>query len=242
MTLDSLTRGAQRHLEEYFDARARKLVLILCLPLVDGVFATLLVSGAVETFSDVIAVSLTIFTGAGALAVLYSATDTRKQARKTVKQAVPVLLLGALLVSLIAPVYEQLFYVGRMQTVAGLALLVISLKMLEVDLAEKFSVPAVILTGLVLSVKNPGALAVTLQYVAPALATASSASLALYLASFLDRELLDLEYIRKGGGLVLGIIALSLFGVETPSNLALTVFAASLVYSYRPIRELGNGI
>jgi hypothetical protein len=238
MVLDSLTRGAQRQLEEHFDARARKLVLILCLPLVDGVFATLLVSGAIETFSDIIAVSLTIFTGAGALAVLYSTTESQEEAREVVKQAAPVLILGAFLTSLVAPVYEQLFYTGRMQTVAGLALLVISLKMLEVDLAEKLSVPAVIITGLVLSVKNPGAMGLTLEYVAPAVATALSASLALYAASYLDRELLDLEYIRKGGGLVLGIIALSLFGVETPSNLALTVFAASLAYSYRPLREM----
>ena len=240
MGLDSLTRGAQRQLERHLDDRARKLVLVLCLPLVDGVFATMLVSGAIETFSDIITVSLTIFTGAGALAVLYSSTDTKSEARGVVRQAAPVMVIGALLVSLVAPVYEQLFYTGRMQTVAGLALLVISGKMLEVDLVDTLSVPAVILTGLVLSVRNPEALSFTFQYVAPAAATAASASAALYAASFLDRDLLDLKYIRRGAGLVLGIIALSLFGFETPSNLSLMVFAASLAYSYRPLRKAGK--
>mgnify|MGYP006875055365 CR=1 FL=1 len=238
MGLDSLTRGAQRQLERYLDERVRKLLLILCLPLVDGVFATLLVSGAIETFSDIVTVSLTIFTGAGALAVLYSTTDSAEDARKLVRHAAPVLVLGALLVSMVAPVYEQLFYISRMQTVAGLALLVISGKMLKVEIVESLSVPAVILTGLVLSVKNPGALNFTFQYVVPAAATALTASAALYAASFLDRDLLDLKYIRRGGGLVLGIIALSMFGVETPSNLALAVFAASLAYSYRPLRQV----
>ncbi|MFB6077340.1 MAG: hypothetical protein ABEK12_04385, partial [Candidatus Nanohaloarchaea archaeon] len=64
MVLDHLDDGAQR------------LVLVLCLPLVDGVFATLLVTGALKTFADVVAVALTIFAGAGSLAVLYSHAAT----------------------------------------------------------------------------------------------------------------------------------------------------------------------
>ncbi|MFB6241296.1 MAG: DUF5794 domain-containing protein [Candidatus Nanosalina sp.] len=237
MDLGSLTRGAQRHLDEKFDSGARKLVLILCLPLVDGVFATLLVSGAITTFSDIVSVSLTVFTGAGALAVLYSCSESAEGSRRMVRQAAPVLVIGAVAVSLVAPIYEELFYIDMMRTVAGLALLVISAKMFDVDLAENLSVPAVILTGFVLSVRNPGAFSVTLEYVLPAVSTALTASLALYAASFVDRDSLDLRYIRRGGALVLGLISLSLFGFETPSNLALGVFAVSLVYSYRPFRN-----
>jgi len=127
-----------------------------------------------------------------------------------------------------------------MQTVAGLALLVISGKMLEIDLVDVLSVPAVILTGLVLSIKNPGAMSLTLQYIMPAVGTAVTATAFLYTASYLDRDLLDLRQIQRGGGLVLGIIALSMFGVEIPSNLGLAVFAVSLAYSYKPFREAGS--
>lgn len=233
MDLDSLTSGASRHLLELYDRPTRRLITILCLPLIDGVFATLLVSGAVTTFSDIIAVSLTIFTGAGALAVLYSTSENVEQAKNTVLKAAPVLVAGAVILSLIAPVFEQIFYIGMMRTVAGLALLSIALNMLDVEKASKFPVPAIILTGAILSVRSPQALSFTASYVAPALLTSLSAVAALYAASYIDSSSLDLHYIRRGGALVLIIIALSQFGLKIPSNLGLMVFGASLVASYQ---------
>ena len=237
MTLDSLTHGAQRHVQDYLDSDTRKLVTILCLPLIDGVFATLLVSGAIQTFSDVVTVSLTIFTGAGALAILYSSTETSQEARKIVLKSAPLLIIGAVAVSMVAPVYEQLVYVGRMETVAGLALLVIAGKMLQIDLADHLSVPAVIITGLVLSIKSPEAIYFTYSYLYPAITTALTASLALLLASYISRERFNLDYIRRGAGIVLLVIALSMFGVKTPSNLALFIFGASIAFSMEPFGE-----
>lgn len=239
MVLDQLRDGASRHLSGYIpvDGDARRLVFILCLPLVDGVFATLLVSGAIDTFSSIVSVALTIFTGAGALAVLYSATDSRQEAKNLVDQAAPVLIAGAALVSLIAPVFEQMLYVERMGYAAGLALLVIALQMLEIDLADKLSVPAVVLTGLVLSVRNISAISMSLEYVLPAVLTASVAVLGLYAASMLNPERINLAHIRRGGALVLGIISLSMFGLPVPSGLGLTVFALSVVVSLRSQRE-----
>ncbi|PSG99967.1 MAG: hypothetical protein BRC28_01840 [Nanohaloarchaea archaeon SW_4_43_9] len=114
----------------------RKLIFILCLPLVDGVFATLLVTGAVETFSDIVSVALTVFTGAGALAVLYSCSETRKEATRTVLQAAPYLVVGAILISLVAPIYEQLFFIERLRYAAGLALFAIAVKMGGLEVGE----------------------------------------------------------------------------------------------------------
>jgi len=235
MVLDQLRDGASRHLKVsgLMNEDARRLIFILCLPLVDGVFATLLVSGAIDTFSSIVSIALTIFTGAGALAVLYSSTESRQEAKNLVDQAAPALIVGAILVSLVAPVFEQLLYIERMSYAAGLALLVISLKMLEVDIAEKFSVHAIIFTGLVLSAKNLSAIAFSLEYVVPAVLTATVAILGLYAASLLNPERINLDYIQKGGALVLGIISLSMFGLPVPSGLSLTVFALSVVVSLR---------
>ena len=233
MDLDSLTSGASRHLLDFYDRPTRRLITILCLPLIDGVFPTLLVSGAVTTFSDIIAVSLTIFTGAGALAVLYSTSENIEQAKSTVLKAAPVLVSGAVLVSLIAPVFEQIFYIEMMRTVAGLALLSIALNMLGVEKAKLFPVPAIILTGAILSVRSPQALGFTASYVVPALLTSLSAVTALYIAAYVDSSSLNLRYIRRGGALVLILIALSQFGLKVPSNLGLMVFGASLVASYQ---------
>lgn len=232
MVLDRLTDGASGH-SLVPDEDARSLIFILCLPLVDGVFATLLVTGAVETFSDMIAISLTVFTGAGALAVLYSCSDCTEDAKRMVYQAAPYLMLGAAAVSLVAPIFEQLFFIERLRYAAGLALLTIAMKMAEVDIAEKLSVPAILLTGVVLSVRSPSSLMFSLEYVFPALATTSLALLALYGASKLDISRMNLDYINNAGAIVLTGIALSMYGFSVPSEFGLAVFALAVAASYR---------
>jgi len=230
MVLDQLRAGASRHVEGY-DENTKRLAFILCLPLIDGVFPMLLVTGAVNTFSNIVAVALTVFAGAGALAVLYSSTETREESLRMVKQVTPLLLVGALLVSLIAPVFEVMFYIERLSYAAGLVLVVIAAKMIEVPYSESFSAPAVIVTGMLLSVQNPGALAFSTQYVLPALATVSVALAGLYMAAMVDRAAMNIDYIRKGGAAVLVIISMSLFGLNVPSTLGLAVLALSVVAS-----------
>lgn len=222
MVLDSLDDGAKR------------LVLVLCLPLVDGVFATLLVTGAVETFSDIVAVALTVFTGAGSIAVLYAHAESVAEARRTVRRAAPFLVGGAVAVAVVAPVFEQLFHVHRLRYAAGIALLVIAAQLVEIDLADTFTVPGIILTGFALSVRQPDALRLTATYVAPAIGTALVAVAGLYLAASIDRSRMTLAYVRRGGAAALAIIALSLFGVRLPTELGLVVLAASLLVSVHP--------
>ncbi|MFB6208853.1 MAG: DUF5794 domain-containing protein [Candidatus Nanohaloarchaea archaeon] len=230
MVLEEYRDGASRHLPDH---DTRRLIFILCLPLIDGVFATLLVTGAMETFSDVVAISLTVFTGAGTLAVLYSCSRDTEEAIYMVKQAAPYLLLGALIVSLVAPIYEQLFHIQRFRYAAGLALISIAMKLSELRLADKLSVPAILVTGLMLSVKNPGSLQFSFEYVMPALLTSIISLAALYLAARINISGLELDYIRKGSSIVLLLIAMSLYGFSVPSELGLAVFAASFIISYR---------
>ncbi len=218
-------------LDEYNDG-AKRLVVVLCLPLVDGVFATLLVTGAIETFSDVVAIALTVFTGAGALAVLYSHAETRREARRIVMQAAPVLVVGAVAVALVAPAFEQAFHVHRLQYAAGLALLVIAAQLADLPASGKLSTAGILLTGFVLSVKNPEALRFSLAYVAPALVTAAVAVVGLYAATYLNAEQLTLGYVRRGGAAAVLTIALSQFGMRVPSEVGLAVFTGSLLVAY----------
>lgn len=211
---------------------AKRLVMILCLPLVDGVFATLLVTGAVKTFSDVVAVALTVFTGAGALAVLYAHSESRADARQMVTRAASVLLVGVAVVAVIAPVFDDVFYLERLRYAAGLALLVIAAKIGEFRYADRFSTPAILLTGFVLSVKNPEALTFSLNYVAPAMVTALVAAGGLYAATYIRPEQLTLDYVRRGGAAAIVAIALSQFGMHVPSEVGLAVFGGSLVMAY----------
>ncbi len=231
MTLDSLTDGAQRQLHGYMDSPTKSLVTILCLPLVDGVFVTMLVGESLQGLTDILSIALTIFAGAGALAVLYSTTDSSKEARITVLKAAPVLILGALSISLIAPVYSQMVNVQMMEQVAGLALLAIAGKMYGISRVEDVSVPVIVITGLVVSFQNPSSLALTLSYVQEALFTVLTALTVLMAATFVDRDLIRLSGFRKGASAVLVSLALPMFGIGLPQNTAILMLLASLVYS-----------
>lgn len=216
-----------------FGEGTRKLIFILCLPLVDGVFATLLVTGALETFSNILTISLTVFSGAGALTVLYSYSDSVQEARNMVLKALPVLFLGALTVSLIAPVFEQVLYIERMQYAAGIALLMIAAQLADLPYSDSMSVPAVIVTGFLLSIKNLSSMAFSLEYVIPAAFTVLSAGTMMYLASFLRGYDMKMSSIKRGSAAVLTVIAASMFGFNLPSGLGLAIFSFSLIASLR---------
>lgn len=231
MVLDKLASGASRR--TLFDPGTRRLAFILCLPLVDGVFATLLVTGAVNTFSQMLNVAVTIFTGAGALAVLYSESENVSEALKMVNSVIPVLFIGVVAVALVAPVFEHMFNTELLKYAAGIAILSISLQILDLEVAKKFPPSAVILTGLVLSFRGVSRAPLTFEYVAPALTTAGLAIFGLYLASGLKKYSMELDYIRYGAFAVLGIISLSLFGFEVPQNIGVFVFAVSVAVAVR---------
>lgn len=229
MVLDDLTDGASRRLL-VSDQGTRRLAYILLLPFVDGVFATMLASGYIETFSSAVNVAFTVFAGAGALAVLYSESDSVEEARNMVLHVTPVLLIGGVLTGLAAPFFQELFHVNRLKYATGLAILSISLQLGGIEKAEALSVPAVILTGLIMSLKNPSAINLSTGYVAPALITVSTAAVGLLLASNL-RNHINVDYMRKGGALVLLTISASLFGMKVPSGLGTGVLTASIMIS-----------
>ncbi|MFB6199623.1 MAG: DUF5794 domain-containing protein [Candidatus Nanohaloarchaea archaeon] len=230
MVLDQLSDGASQHLS-VLDEGTRELIFLLCLPLGDGVFATLLVSGAMENVFSLVSIAVTIFAGAGSLAVLYSRSESRRDALKMVLKAAPVLVAGAFLVALVAPFYEQIVYVDRMKIVSGLVLLVIAGELLELDVSRKVPPEAVLLTGLIVSVRSPEALSFSLKYVAPAVSTALTASAVLLLASLVNFQRLGLKTVRRGASIVLVVLAASMFGAELPSGLGIAIFGASLVVS-----------
>lgn len=231
MVLEQLNAGASRHVLE--DDGSRQLAFILCLPFVDGVFATLLVTGAVSTFSQMINVAVTIFAGAGALAVLYSESETRSEAVQMVNNVIPVVLTGALLVALVAPIFQSLFATGLLKYAAALAVISISLQLADIDIGDRLPPTAIILTGLVLSYQGVGGFSLTLSYVQPALVTVALASIGLYMATMLKKYSMNLTYVRYGGSMVLLLIGLSLLGLNIPQGAGPLLFGASIIISLR---------
>jgi len=231
MVLEQLRDGASRQLLG-LDKGTKQLIYILCLPLVDGVFASLLVSGAITTFSELIATSLTVFSGAGALAVLYSNSKTAEEAKKMVLKAAPFLIGGALLVGLVAPIYAELFDLGLLRYATGLTLFAIAVQIADLPYSELLPPQAVIFTGMVLSLQSPSALKLGYSYLPEAMLTVSISLVALYAASYLSKMDMDMRYIRVGGASALTILGLSIF-IQLPSMSSLVVLAFSFIASLR---------
>ncbi len=231
MVLEQLKAGAPRHVLE--DDGSRQLAFILCLPLIDGVFATLLVTGAVSTFSQMINVAVTIFAGAGALAVLYSESDSREEAVQMVNNVIPVVLTGALLVALVAPIFQSMFATSLLKYAAALAVISISLQLADIEIGDKLPPTAIILTGLLLSFQGMNSITLTLSYVQPALVTVALAAIGLYMATLLKKFSMNLRYVRYGGSVVLMTIGLSLLGLNIPQEIGPLLFGASILISLR---------
>jgi len=231
MVLEQLRDGASRQLLG-LDKGTKQLIYILCLPLVDGVFASLLVSGAITTFSELIATSLTVFSGAGALAVLYSNSKTAEEAKKMVLKAAPFLIGGALLVGLVAPIYAEIFDLGLLRYATGLTLFAIAVQIADLPYSELLPPQAVIFTGMVLSLQSPSALKLGYSYLPEAMLTVSVSLVALYAASYLSKMDMDMRYIRAGGASALTILGLSIF-IQLPSMSSLVVLAFSFIASLR---------
>lgn len=213
------------------DESSRQLLTVAGLPLVDGVFATLLVSGSISGISSILSFALTVFAGAGSLAILFSESENRRDARRMVYSVTPYLFSGALLVALLAPVFNQVFAVSRLQYVAGAVLMLIALKLARVELVENIKTHWILVPGMILSLQSFSFSGVSLNYVVPALATVSAACASLMVFSFARDVELDLGMVRRGSSLVLMVFSASMFGFNVPGQTGLTLFAASVVGS-----------
>jgi hypothetical protein len=231
MVLEKLDLGAQWH-PQAFDGDARRLSYIMLLPLVDGVFATMLVSGYISSISSMLNVAFTIFAGAGALTVVYSEAETARDARNMIAKIAPLLIAGSILTGILAPAFESILYLERLKIVSGIAVGLIGLQILDVNKIDEIPIPALIAAGLLLSLRPSPELALSLDYLAPSVLTVSIALSGLYIASGLGDKL-NIDYMRKGGALVLILISASLLGANIPSGAGLAVLLASVAASLR---------
>lgn len=231
MNSDSITHGASRHLRDFFDEDTSRLVSILCLPLVDGVFATMLVSGSLSSVSRIFSVSLTIFAGAGALAVVFSMNGNAAEVRRKVSKASAVLILGAAGVAILAPVYGSLVSQSVMRKVAAIVLIIIGGKLAGVKYVEDLPVYVVLGTGMLLALRQPQGISFTLEYLNKAFLTAFLSSTVLFASTYVRGSLINLSLVKKGAAVVLAIISASLVGIPVPSNSGLYVLSISLIAS-----------
>jgi hypothetical protein len=240
--------SASRHpialrLERQVGEGTRLLATVMALPLVDGIFAALVLAGAVSSLLGVLEVGLLIFGGSATLAVVLAEMEgTRRQQVKN------VLLVGALVVPVaalqaaVAPTIESVLEMYIFERFAALVILAIAAKTASATIGEYLPSPGIIVgLGLVASFRPSDfefAFVAEPTYVvygtaAAAVGVAFALSVAL-LGPWL-RGNVDIDRFRFGSAVALGVLPLTILGV-IPSNapLALAVLGVTGLLAFNP--------
>jgi hypothetical protein len=217
----------------------------MALPLLDGIFAALILAGAVSSILGMVEVGLLIFGGSATLAVVLAEMEGSRRDR-----ARNVLLVGAIVVPLaavqaaIAPTIESMLSMEIFERFAALVILAIAAKTASATVGEYLPSPGVVIgLGLVASFQPNGfefAFVSEPMYVlygtgAATIGVGFALSVAL-LGPWL-RGNVDIDRFRFGSAVALGVLPLTILEIgpitgEEP--LALIVLALTALLAFNP--------
>ena len=228
-------------IERIVGGNARLLALVMGLPLIDGVFAALILAGALDSTLGAIQVGLLIFGGSATVAVILADMDgtPRQQARVVLLVGLPLIVLAAIQAAL-APSIQSVLDIAVFERFAAVVIAAIAAQTASATVGEYLPNPGVIIAlGLVASIDPAGASFVLLED--PALvanATLAAAvgvgfALSIALGSPYLREYMDIDRFRFGSAVALGLLPLSLLGMAF-GNAPLAVLAVAAILAFDP--------
>ena len=223
----------------------RLLATVMALPLLDGIFAALVLAGAVSSILGMVEVGLLIFGGSATLAVVLAEMEGSR--RERVRN---ILVVGAVVVPVaavqaaIAPTIESMLAMEVFERFAALVILAVAARTASATVGEYLPGPGVVIAlGLVASFQPNG---FELQFVSEPMfvvygtgAAAIGVGFALVVALFEPwlRGNVDIDRFRFGSAVALGVLPLSILQVgpitgEEP--LALAVLALTGLLAFNP--------
>ena len=232
-------------LERRVGEGTRLLATVMALPLLDGIFAALVLAGAVSSILGMIEVGLLIFGGSATLAVVLAEMDGSRRDR-----ARNVLLVGALVVPLaavqatIAPTIQSLLSMAIFERFAALVILAIAAKTASATVGEYLPRPSVIIgLGLVASFRPDGfeiafvSEPIYVVYGTGAALVGVGFALSVALLGPWLRGNVDIDRFRFGSAVALGVLPLTILEIgpitgEEP--LALVVLALTGLLAFNP--------
>ena len=228
-------------LERRVGGATRLLATVMALPLVDGVFAAMVLAGVLSTPGGILQVGLLVFSGSAAVAVILAEMDG------TPRETVPaVAALGVGLVVLaaveaaLAPTLQGLIDLAIFERFAALVILAIAASTASARIGDVIPRPSVIVgLGLLASLDPSGAsLAVSVDpdlVLRGAAAAGVAAVFTTGLAAVAPtlRELVDIDRFRFGSAVALGTLPLAILGY-LPGNAPLAVFAVAGLLAFDP--------
>ncbi|MFB6232739.1 MAG: DUF5794 domain-containing protein [Haloarculaceae archaeon] len=232
-------------IERRVETATKLLAVVMCLPLVDGIFPALVLAGTLDTAAGILEVGLLVFGGSATVAVILAEMDgtPRSQARTVLAVGVVVMAL-AVVEAALAPTIAGLVNLALFERFAAVVILAVAATTASARVGEYLPRPAVIVgLGLVASVDPAGATLVV--DVDPALLGRALAAAgvgvgfaaAVALASPWLRDAVDIDRFRFGSAVALGVLGLSILPlgvVPDEAPIALAVLAVTAVLALDP--------
>jgi hypothetical protein len=239
-------------LERWVSSTTRLLIVVMCLPLIDGVFAAVVLAGTLGSIGGILEVGLLIFSGSATIAVILAEMDeTPEHQAKIVLGVGAVVITGAAVQAALAPTVETALDMETFRRVAALVILAVAATTASARVGEYLPGPmAIVALGLVVSA-SPSEATLAVQtdpaLIARAIAAASvgvGTALLVAVTSPWLRSVVDIDRFRFGSAVALGVLALSVIGVipdDTPVALAVLAVTAVLAFNPEPEDEETDG-
>lgn len=221
------------------DGPTKLLATVMGLPLVDGIFAAVVLADGLATTLGVVQVGLLVFGGSATVAVIFGEfeRDRRPAVARVLTVGVPLVVLAALQAAL-APTIGSVLDLVTFERFAALVILAVAAKTVSARLGEFLPTPgAIVALGLVASVR-PTSLELVVS-ADPALVVRGAAAaavgvtfaLGVVLARPYIADVMDIDRFRFGSAVALGMLAVSLFRPEYAfAPLAVLVVASLLAF------------
>ncbi len=221
----------------WVDSETRRLGLVLGLPLLDGVFIALVLTGLLESLLGIVVMGVLVFGGTATAAVILAAGSTGSGSYLPRVAVIGVVLVPvAGLQAAIAPNLAAILDIALLERFASLVLLLIAVGVARPEFRDRLPRPWLVVgLGLVASFEPNGvanglavapelgwlgALAATIGIVVAAGVAAAGTRLC---------QLLDPGRLRLGSGVALGVLGISLVTPVTTGMAALVLLAAIVV-------------
>jgi len=248
--------SASRHpialrLERQVGEGTRLLATVMALPLLDGIFAALVLAGAVSSILGMVEVGLLIFGGSATLAVVLAEMEGGRRDRVT-----KILLVGVVIVPVaalqaaIAPTIESLVELEIFKRFAALVILAVAAKTASSTIGEYLPSPGIIIgLGLIASFTPNGfefAFVAEPMYIVYGTGAALvGVGFALSVALFGPwlRGNVDIDRFRFGSAVALGVLPLTILEIGPITGdepLALVVLGITALLAFNPDGALGE--
>lgn len=232
-------------IEQRVGTSTRLLAVVMLLPLVDGVFAALVLAGTLDSLAGILEVGLLVFGGSATVAVMLAEMDHRPREQAAIVLAVgSVLVVGAAVQAALAPTIGSVLDMVVFERFAALVILSVAATTASSRLGEYLPGPVVVVVlGLVASL-SPSKATFSVQTDPELIARAVAAAgvgvgfaLAIALVSPYLRNAVDIDRFRFGSAVALGVFASSVFGlIPGGAPVALVVLGVTSLLAFDPGR------